>query len=77
MEKVLVSIPDTLVNRFRALIPARQRSKVIAYLIETEVEKREKALYECACALEKDEALNKEMSDWNATLMDGLQDETR
>jgi len=45
MEKVLVSIPDTLADRFRALIPARQRSKVIAYLIETEVEKREKSLY--------------------------------
>lgn len=77
MEKVLVSIPDVLIDRFRALIPARQRSKVIAYLIETEVEKREKALYECALALEKDEDLNKEMSEWDITLMDGLHDETR
>lgn len=77
MQKVLVSIPEVLADRFRALIPARQRSKVITYLIETEIEKREKALYECACDLEKDDELNKEMREWDTTLMDGLHNETR
>lgn len=72
MEKILISIPDTLVDRFRSLIPARQRSKVIVRLIELEIEKRERDLYECALALEKDEDLNKEMSEWNITLTDGL-----
>jgi hypothetical protein len=43
-------------------------------LIETEIEKREKSLYDCEKALEKDEALNKEMSEWDTTLMDGLHD---
>ena len=77
MEKILISIPDTLVDRFRSLIPARQRSKVLVRLIELEIEKREKELYECALALEKDEDLSKEMSEWDTTLMDGLHNEAR
>lgn len=77
MTKVLVSIPNQLVIRMRAAIPARQRSKTIAKLIEKEVLKREQALYECAAAIEKDSALNEEMEEWNTTLSDGLNDESR
>lgn len=76
MEKVLVSIPNNLADRFKTLVPARQRSKVISHLIEIEIKKREKALYECALSLEKDAELNKEMKDWDATTKDGLNDET-
>ncbi len=76
MEKMLVSIPNDLANRFRTIIPARQRSKVISHLIEIEIKRREKTLYECALALDKDSELNKEMSDWNTTIKDGLNDET-
>jgi metal-responsive CopG/Arc/MetJ family transcriptional regulator len=77
MEKILISLPDQLVMRMRATIPARQRSKTIAHLIENEIQKREQLLYECAMAVEKDEALNEEMSDWDITLKDGLNDESR
>jgi metal-responsive CopG/Arc/MetJ family transcriptional regulator len=77
MEKVLISIPDQLVTRMKATIPARQRSKTIARLIEIEVARREKLLYECAAAVEKDSALNKEMEDWDIiTIQDGLEDES-
>ena len=76
MQKVLVSLPDNLAERMRAVIPNRQRSKVLAELLEKEVEKREAALYQCACDVEADEALNKEMADWNATMNDGLENET-
>jgi len=72
MYKVLISIPDDLASRLRVVIPSRQRSKVIACLIEKEVESREQDLYACALAVEKDEALNKEMKDWNVTIGDGL-----
>jgi hypothetical protein len=72
MEKILVSIPEQLAVRLRAAIPARQRSQVIAQLISKEVAAREKQLYECALAIEQDAALNKEMSEWNTTLGDGL-----
>ena len=74
MEKVLISIPDQLAVRMRATIPARQRSKIITFLIEKEIEKREKTLYECAVAVEQDTDLSNEMKDWEITLQDGLED---
>jgi hypothetical protein len=76
MSKVLISIPDDIASRMRAAIPDRQRSKVIVKLIETELKKREKALYDCAVAVEQDNLLNDEMDDWDVTLQDGLNDES-
>ena len=76
MNKVLISIPDASASRMRAAIPQRQRSKVIVRLIEAEIDKREKALYECAVAVENDAALNKEMEDWDVTLSDGINNES-
>ncbi len=76
MRKILISMPGTLATRMKAAIPARQRSKVIAALIEDEIEKREKRLYECAVAVEKDKILGKEMKEWDNTLQDGLDDES-
>lgn len=76
MQKVLVSLPDSLADRMRAVIPNRQRSKVLSNLLEKEIKKREEALYQCACDVEADEALNKEMAHWDATVEDGLEDET-
>lgn len=77
MTKVLISIPDALFGRMRNTIPSRQRSKIIMLLIQKEVEKRERQLYECALAVEKDNALHTEMNDWDVTLQDGLEDESR
>ena len=76
MQKVLISLPDTLANRMKAVIPPRQRSKVLAELLEDEIKRREQGLYQCALAVEKDEALNKEMEDWNTTVGDGIDAET-
>lgn len=76
MEKILISMPDNLAARMKAVIPTRQRSKTLAHLIEKEVEKRENTLYECALAVEKDAALQKEMKEWDITLQDGLDDES-
>jgi metal-responsive CopG/Arc/MetJ family transcriptional regulator len=76
MNKILISMPTQLSLRLKAAIPQRQRSKVIAHLIELEIEKREKMLYECAIAVEKDKALNNEMNEWDTTLQDGLKHES-
>ena len=76
MQKVLVSLPDSLADRMRAVIPNRQRSKVLSNLLEKEIKKREEALYQCACDVEADEVLNKEPAHWDATVEDGLEDET-
>lgn len=76
MERLLVSMPESLALRMRAAIPARQRSKTIARLLEEEIARREQSLYECALAVEKDEGLRAEMQDWSATVADGLDDES-
>jgi hypothetical protein len=74
MEKVLVSLPDDLVARMRTIIPTRQRSKVLAKLLEEELKKRENELYKCACEVDADEALNTEMADWDTTVGDGIEE---
>jgi len=76
MEKILISIPHNIAVRLRSAIPARQRSKVIVRLIADEIALREQNLYTCALAVEKDQALNKEMKAWDTTIKDGLNDET-
>ena len=72
MQKVLVSLPDALADRMKAVIPSRQRSKIFAKLLEDEVARREAELYRCACEVENDQALNEEMEDWDATAGDGV-----
>ncbi len=72
MQKVLISLPDNLFQRMKVFFTQRQRSKLIAELIEKEIERREKSLYRCACEVEKDDALNREMEDWNVTVGDGI-----
>jgi hypothetical protein len=74
--KVLVSLSDELYTRMQAVIPARQRSKVVADLLEGEVCRRERELYECALAVEQDEQLHAEMADWDVTVGDGIETET-
>ncbi|MBI5448219.1 MAG: hypothetical protein HY939_05780 [Gammaproteobacteria bacterium] len=76
MHKILISIPDQLAIRLKATIPSRQRSKTISHLIEDEVAKREKLLYECATLVEKDQVLNNEMKVWDETSRDGLDNES-
>lgn len=76
MHKILISLPDQLVSRMRTTIPERQRSKIVASLLEAEIMKREKALYECALAVENDPALKADLAAWDTTIDDGLKDET-
>ena len=71
--KVPVSIPNSLYSRMMATVPPRQRSKLIARLLEDEVEKREQELYRAALAVEQDEELSAEMKDWDVTLGDGIE----
>ncbi|MHC1729718.1 MAG: hypothetical protein AB9866_27560 [Syntrophobacteraceae bacterium] len=71
--KVLVSIPDSLYSRMTATIPPRQRSRLIAKLLEDELRKREQELYQAALAVEQDEELGAEMREWDVTLGDGIE----
>jgi len=76
MQKVLVSVPDNLISRMKAVIPPRQRSKILAKLLEDEVKLRETKLYQCARAVESDQALSDEMEEWNTTVGDGIDAES-
>ena len=76
MQKILVSIPDNLADRMKAVIPPGQRSKVLAKLLEDEVKRRESELYQCALEVEDDQALSTEMEDWNTTIGDGIDAES-
>lgn len=76
MQKMLVSFPDIVFAKLRALIPEKKRSKMISELVEKELAKREAELYRCAVAIEKDEALNKEMQEWESVTGDGIETET-
>ncbi|MFH1156362.1 MAG: hypothetical protein V1793_21350 [Pseudomonadota bacterium] len=73
MQKILVSLPDELAIRMKRVIPARQRSSLIAELLTGEVSKRENLLYQCACDVEADDQLNSEMADWDVTIGDGIE----
>ena len=76
MQKVLISLPDNLLARMRTVIPNRQRSRIIAEVLESEIEKRKRELYECAREVEMDKSLNTEMSGWDLTVGDGIEPET-
>jgi ribosome biogenesis protein Nip4 len=76
MQKVLISIPDSILSRLRAIIPNRQRSKFISSIVEKELKKLEQNLFHCALKVEQDKALNTEMKDWDATLNDGIENES-
>lgn len=76
MRKVLVSIPEGLMDRMKAVIPARQRSKLLSKLLEDEVKRREADLYRCALEVENDKGLAAEMKEWDATAGDGIDDGT-
>jgi len=76
MEKILISLPSELAYKIKTYIPPRKRSQVIRRLLEQEIAKREKELYLIAKEVEKDKALNSEMSDWDITVGDGIEPET-
>jgi hypothetical protein len=76
VEKILVSLPEDLVKRMKTVIPSRKRSQVVRELLKAEVERREMALFECARAVESDEALNREMAEWDVTTGDAIEPET-
>lgn len=76
MNKILIIMYDKLAACMKAAIPTHQHSKVIAHLIDQESEKRARALYECALAVEKDAALTHDMAAWDITAADGLNDKS-
>lgn len=73
--KVMISLPDQLFANMKALIPARQRSHIIADLLQKELATREEMLYQKALQLEQCNKLTKEAKNWDQQFVgDGLED---
>jgi len=59
----------------RATIREQLRNKILASLLESEILRRENALYECAVAVENDQTLKADLAAWDVTTNDGLRDD--
>lgn len=75
MQRILITVPDNLAARMKAVLPSGQRSKVIANILEEEIDRREHELYECAKAVEADTVLNEELAAWDVATGDGVEHE--
>lgn len=69
---LVLKLPDELVTRFKSMVPNRQRTRVIASLMEAEIRRREKELERVAAEVEADVALKEDMRDWDTTIADGI-----
>ncbi len=72
MSQLLIHIPDSLANRFRSSVPAKQRSKYIENLLKASLLKEDKALLDCAKQIEQDPDINDLVLDFNNTSGDSV-----
>lgn len=75
--QLLIHLPDELVKRFKRNVPARQRSKFVARLLDQALPPNDGGdidpLYKAALAVEEDSDLSAEMAEWEAAAIgDGL-----
>jgi metal-responsive CopG/Arc/MetJ family transcriptional regulator len=64
--RITISIPDSVARRFKAAIPPRRRSRLVARLLEHELEKRDKSLAAACRAANRDKALQHEIDEWQS-----------
>ncbi|MFL5801218.1 MAG: hypothetical protein ACJ8CR_05690 [Roseiflexaceae bacterium] len=72
MTNVQFSLPEEIMHGLQQLVPSDQHDQFVADAIRQALEQQEQMLYECALAVEQDEALNAELDDWQVTLTDGI-----
>lgn len=74
-QQLLIRLPEELAQRLRRKVPARGRSAFVQRLLEEALptgEEENDPLYLAALDVEQDEQLRAEMTDWDATIGDGL-----
>lgn len=74
-QQLLIRLPEELAQRLRQRVPARGRSAFVQRLLEEALpadEGEDDPLYRAALDVEQDECLGAEMTDWEATIGDGL-----
>ena len=75
--QILIRLPEAIADRLKADVPARQRNRFVAQLVEVALIERERALGAIADAVTAEErdstALRGELTAWErSTLTDGL-----
>mgnify|MGYP006049234247 CR=1 FL=1 len=71
--QILIRLPNEVARRFRNAIPARQRSEFVRKLLEENLPNVDEQIYELAVKAEAfDRANPEDVSELDATLMDGL-----
>lgn len=64
--RLTLSIPDAVAHRFQAAVPARQRSRLVTRLLEHELAERDDSLAAACRAANRDQALVREIDEWQA-----------
>ena len=64
--RMTLSIPDTVAHRFQVAVPLRQRSRLIAHLLEGVLAKHEDSLAMACRAANRDKVLEREIEDWQS-----------
>jgi len=73
MQQVLMRLPEDLVRRLKRQIPARERNRFVADLLDQALPPdTDDPLHQAALAVERDRGLAEEMAEWDATVVDGL-----
>jgi hypothetical protein len=68
-----LSIPDDVARRFQAAVPARRRSRLVTRLLEQELSERDDSLAAACRAANRDQALVREIDEWQA-FDDGIEE---
>jgi len=64
--RITLSIPDPIARRFQSTVPARQRSRLVARLLEQELTERDASLAAACRAANRDKALEREIDEWQS-----------
>ena len=64
--RITLSIPNPIAERFQLAVPQRQRSRLVARLLEQELVKHDNALAAACQAANRDRTLEKEIDDWQS-----------
>ncbi|OQY42063.1 MAG: hypothetical protein B6240_14370 [Desulfobacteraceae bacterium 4572_87] len=64
--QITLSIPDVVARRFQAVVPARQRSRLVTRLLEQELSKHDDTLAAACHAANRDKVLQREIEEWQS-----------
>ena len=64
--RITLSLPDAVARKFQAVVPSRERSRLVARLLVDELKRKETALEEACLAANRDKPLQAEIEEWQS-----------